>query len=216
MYELVEFGKSPVEVQDFRNITGCFIVTCWTTWNHRARAKQHVHWFLGGKVLGTQQRTSVWVGSPKSNYRSDLQTLGILTDYAAKKKENKKVSLDIQCSLLSWSFCELWTREGLVGGLYPLTPKVLQPSQSFWSQASWGSLMAKIFFVMVHHIRLLVVNSIQPKRMMKVWGNVATFLATILSIYPLGWGGGQNPHTHLWWKFFHALLWSFCSLENSS
>ena len=90
MYELVEFGKSPVEVQDFRNITGCFIVTCWTTWNHRARAKQHVHWFLGGKVLGTQQRTSVWVGSPKSNYRSDLQTLGILTDYAAKKKGKKK------------------------------------------------------------------------------------------------------------------------------
>ena len=28
--------------------------------------KQVVHWFLGGKGLGIQQRTSVWVGSPKT------------------------------------------------------------------------------------------------------------------------------------------------------
>ena len=27
---------------------------------------QPVHWFLGGKGLGIQQGTSVWVGSPKS------------------------------------------------------------------------------------------------------------------------------------------------------
>ena len=32
----------------------------------RAGANQHVHWFLGGKGLGIQQGTSVWVGSPKS------------------------------------------------------------------------------------------------------------------------------------------------------
>ena len=29
----------------------------------RAGAKQHVYWFLGGKGLGIQQGTSVWVGS---------------------------------------------------------------------------------------------------------------------------------------------------------
>ena len=32
----------------------------------RARAKQPVHSFLGGKGLGIQQGTSVWVGSAKS------------------------------------------------------------------------------------------------------------------------------------------------------
>ena len=31
-----------------------------------AGANQPVHWFLGGKGLGIQQGTSVWVGSPKS------------------------------------------------------------------------------------------------------------------------------------------------------
>ena len=31
----------------------------------RARANQPVHWFLGGKSLGIQQGTSVWVGLPK-------------------------------------------------------------------------------------------------------------------------------------------------------
>jgi hypothetical protein len=31
-----------------------------------AGAKEYVHWFLGGKGLGIQQGTSVWVGSPKS------------------------------------------------------------------------------------------------------------------------------------------------------
>jgi hypothetical protein len=30
-----------------------------------AGANQPVHWFLGGKGLGIQQGTSVWVGSPK-------------------------------------------------------------------------------------------------------------------------------------------------------
>jgi hypothetical protein len=30
-----------------------------------AGANQHVHWFLGGKGLGIQQRTSVWDGLPK-------------------------------------------------------------------------------------------------------------------------------------------------------
>ena len=33
---------------------------------HWAGAKQPVHWFLGGKGLGIQQGTSVWVGLPKS------------------------------------------------------------------------------------------------------------------------------------------------------
>ena len=32
----------------------------------RVGAKQLVHTFLGGKGLGIQQRTSVWIGSPKS------------------------------------------------------------------------------------------------------------------------------------------------------
>ena len=32
-----------------------------------AGAKQPVHSFLGGKGLGIQQGTSVWVGSPKSS-----------------------------------------------------------------------------------------------------------------------------------------------------
>ena len=31
-----------------------------------AEANQPVHWFLGGKGLGIQQETSVWVASPKS------------------------------------------------------------------------------------------------------------------------------------------------------
>ena len=31
-----------------------------------ARVNQPVHWFLGGKGLGIQQATSVWIGSPKS------------------------------------------------------------------------------------------------------------------------------------------------------
>ena len=31
-------------------------------------AKQPVHWFLGGKGLGIQQGTSVWVGLPKSEW----------------------------------------------------------------------------------------------------------------------------------------------------
>ena len=31
-----------------------------------AGTKQPVYWFLGGKVLGIQQGTSVWVGAPKS------------------------------------------------------------------------------------------------------------------------------------------------------
>ena len=31
-----------------------------------AGVKQPVHWFLGGKGLGIQQVTSVWVGPPKS------------------------------------------------------------------------------------------------------------------------------------------------------
>ena len=30
------------------------------------RSLQPMHWFLGGKGLGIQQGTSVWVGSPKS------------------------------------------------------------------------------------------------------------------------------------------------------
>ena len=32
----------------------------------KARANQPVHWFLGGKGVGIQQDTSVWVSSPKS------------------------------------------------------------------------------------------------------------------------------------------------------
>ena len=35
----------------------------------RVGAKQLVHWFLGGKGLGIQQGTSVWVGSPKSTHK---------------------------------------------------------------------------------------------------------------------------------------------------
>ena len=38
-----------------------------------AGAKQPVHWFLGGKGLGIQQGTSVWVGSPKSNLHGLLK-----------------------------------------------------------------------------------------------------------------------------------------------
>ena len=40
--------------------------------NHdfKAGAKQPVHWFLGGKSLGIQQGTSVWVGSPKSRFQA--------------------------------------------------------------------------------------------------------------------------------------------------
>ena len=40
----------------------------WTTLRElgRAGANQFVQWFLGGKGLGIQQGTSVWVGSPKS------------------------------------------------------------------------------------------------------------------------------------------------------
>ena len=33
---------------------------------HWSGANQPIHWFLGGKGLGIQQRTDVWVGSPKS------------------------------------------------------------------------------------------------------------------------------------------------------
>ena len=35
--------------------------------NNEVGAKQTVHSFLGGKGLGIQQSTSVWVGSPKLN-----------------------------------------------------------------------------------------------------------------------------------------------------
>jgi hypothetical protein len=31
-------------------------------------ANQPVHWFFGGKGLGIQQGTSVWIGSPKSTF----------------------------------------------------------------------------------------------------------------------------------------------------
>ena len=34
--------------------------------DRRAGVNQPIHWFLGGKGLGIQQGTSVWVGSPKS------------------------------------------------------------------------------------------------------------------------------------------------------
>ena len=40
-----------------------------------AGAKQPVHWFLGGKGLGIQQGTSVWVGSPK-RYQGGRRTDG--------------------------------------------------------------------------------------------------------------------------------------------
>jgi hypothetical protein len=33
-----------------------------------ARAKQHVHAFLGGKAIIIQQGRSVWVGLPKSGF----------------------------------------------------------------------------------------------------------------------------------------------------
>jgi len=39
----------------------------------RAREKQLVHWFLGGKGLGIQQGTSVWVRSPKSEVHSMIE-----------------------------------------------------------------------------------------------------------------------------------------------
>ena len=42
-----------------------FPVQWWRSYNW-ARAKQLTHWFLGGKGLGIQQGTSVWVGSTKS------------------------------------------------------------------------------------------------------------------------------------------------------
>ena len=42
-------------------------LTCKDPW---AGAKQPVHWFLGGKGLGLQQGTSVWVDSSKSSGRS--------------------------------------------------------------------------------------------------------------------------------------------------
>src|ERR1700738_5325503 len=36
-------------------------------WSSKAGVNQPVHWFLGGKGLGIQQGTSVWVGWPKSH-----------------------------------------------------------------------------------------------------------------------------------------------------
>ena len=38
-----------------------------------AGAEQPVHWLLGGKGLGIQQGTSVWVRSPKSKFGRDIK-----------------------------------------------------------------------------------------------------------------------------------------------
>ena len=38
-------------------------------WEVRVGANQLVNWFFGGKGLGIQQGTSVWVGLPKSEVR---------------------------------------------------------------------------------------------------------------------------------------------------
>ena len=37
-------------------------------WESYGWGEPTVHWFLGGKGLGIQQETSVWVGSTKSNH----------------------------------------------------------------------------------------------------------------------------------------------------
>ena len=42
-----------------------------------AGVNQPIHWFLGGKGLGIQQGTSVWVGSPKSLRHISALELGI-------------------------------------------------------------------------------------------------------------------------------------------
>ena len=42
-------------------------------------AKELVHWFLGGKGLGIQQGTSVWVSLPKSQVgRSKIKVLIVM------------------------------------------------------------------------------------------------------------------------------------------
>jgi hypothetical protein len=41
-------------------------------------ANQHVDWFLGGKGLGIQQGTSVWVSSLKSKHGLPIEVMHLL------------------------------------------------------------------------------------------------------------------------------------------
>ena len=73
-----------------------------------AGANQPVHWFLGGKGLGIQQGTSVWVGSPKSVDRPPrvrILTLGPLyfnlSGALSKLPPDSKPSPEISGSVLN-------------------------------------------------------------------------------------------------------------------
>ena len=60
-------------------------------------AKQHVHWFLGGKGLGIQQETSVWVGSPKSP-----EQRVVLYDYQREITPEQRVGGETTYTLVPW------------------------------------------------------------------------------------------------------------------
>ena len=65
-------------------------------------AKQIVHWFLGGKGLGTQQGTSVWVGSHESRVDMVLNSFGSHVRYEMQLQfVNSKLWLICECGLRS-------------------------------------------------------------------------------------------------------------------
>ena len=67
-----------------------------------ARAKQPVHWFLGGKGLGIQQGTSAWVGSPK--YGDSLKVDGSWIVFFGLLINIIKMLIWIFCLLSYWGF----------------------------------------------------------------------------------------------------------------